>query len=89
MPTPINDYDVTQAMLTYGGSFVEALAKAFRAADARNQARIKEAFADYWQQYADLRRQVMASPLSAEEQAEKDAERRALKGYSDSERERV
>lgn len=74
----ITDYDVTQAMLTYGGSFIEKLARAFRAADARNQARIKDAFADYWQEYT----LVVFS-------ADKDAEMRSLRGLSDAEKARI
>lgn len=89
MPREITDYDVTQAMLTYGGSFVEKLALLFRAADPVNQARIKNAFPDYWLQYMELRQLEMARPLSPEEQAEKDAEMRSIRGLSDDEKARI
>lgn len=82
----INDYDVTQAMLTYGGSFVEQLARTWRAADPANRLRIKAAFPDYWKNYAELRAREMARPLTPEEQAEKDAEMRSMRGYSDDEK---
>lgn len=53
MSTP-TDYQIVTAMLTYGGSFVKALAAAFRAADATNQARLKAAFPEIVEQYREL-----------------------------------
>ncbi len=47
------DYDITEAMLLYGGSFVEALAMAFRKADVSNEIRIKAAFPEYWREYRE------------------------------------
>lgn len=49
-----NDMDIIEAMEKYGGSFVAALAGAARRADATNLAKLKQAFAEYWQQYADM-----------------------------------
>jgi hypothetical protein len=48
------DYEVTEAMIVYGGSFVSALGKLFRLADSDNEARLKAAFPEYWQRYAAL-----------------------------------
>lgn len=50
------DFDITEAMLRMGGSFVQALAVAFRAADRANHARLKHAFPEYWTKYRDLAR---------------------------------
>jgi hypothetical protein len=50
----MTDYQIVDAMLTYGGSFVQSLAQAWRCADAQNQARLKAAFPDYWDHYREL-----------------------------------
>lgn len=46
-----DDLKVVQAMESYGGSFVRALAKACYQADQYNLERIKKHFADYWDEY--------------------------------------
>ena len=46
-----SEYDVIEAMERFGGSFVSALAKAWRAADEINKAKLREAFPNYWEQY--------------------------------------
>ena len=46
------DYKTIQAMLTFGGRFVKALAHAARCADATNLAKIKECWADEWDRYS-------------------------------------
>jgi hypothetical protein len=48
------DHEVIDTMLLLGGNFVQHLARAFCAADAVNQQRLKLAFADEWQRYAEL-----------------------------------
>lgn len=48
------DNDVVWAMETYGGSFVKALAAAARCADAINLEKLKLAFPEYWQRYAEM-----------------------------------
>ena len=48
------DYDVTLAMVKFGGSFVEALGRAAQAADDLNLARIKNAFPEVWAQYLNM-----------------------------------
>lgn len=53
MPTT-TDYDTTDAMLRFGGSFVKQLATLYRLADDDNQQRIKTAWPEYWAKYADL-----------------------------------
>jgi hypothetical protein len=50
----VTDDQIVEAMIVYGGSFVEKLGLAYRQADYINQGRLKRAFPDYWQQYADL-----------------------------------
>jgi hypothetical protein len=55
----VNDYEIVQAMQTYGGSFVQALATAFQCADHQHQARLKAAFPELWQQYDDLARRAL------------------------------
>lgn len=51
MPT---DYDVIQCMYRYGGGFVRTLAQLFEKGDPENQRRIKAAWPEYWQQYAEM-----------------------------------
>ena len=49
--TEVDDYAVMEMMRRYGGSFVQRLADAFRAADLQNQRRLKAAFPEYWATY--------------------------------------
>jgi hypothetical protein len=42
---------VIEEMELYGGSFVEALATAFRRADQKNFEKLKAAFPEIWNQY--------------------------------------
>jgi hypothetical protein len=48
------DYWTLEAMSKYGGSFVQALAVAYRRADDVNRARLLAAFPDYFAEYATL-----------------------------------
>lgn len=50
--TVVNDEQVIHAMETHGGSFVRALARAARAADVDNFAKLKAAFPELWADYA-------------------------------------
>lgn len=50
----ITDDDIADAMLAYGGSFVELLAALWRQADPENRARIKASWPEYWNQYKEL-----------------------------------
>lgn len=53
MADDVTDFDITDAMISFGGGFAAALAGAFRRADEINQARIKMAFPELWEQYAE------------------------------------
>jgi hypothetical protein len=52
--TPDADAVIVEAMLKYGGSFVQALAHAWQRGDRINRLRLQGAFQDYWAHYADL-----------------------------------
>jgi hypothetical protein len=45
-----------EAMLTFGGSFVQALARAWQAADYRNRAKLFAAFEDLFTEYEEMAR---------------------------------
>jgi len=47
-----HEYKVVNNMANFGGSFVKALAEAFRRADPINFVKLKNAFAEYWEEYA-------------------------------------
>jgi len=49
-----DDYAITEAMITYGGSFNAGLGRLFRVADDVNQAKLKAAFPEYWITYREL-----------------------------------
>lgn len=51
MSTQTDDWPILDAMLRYGGSFVQALGKAAMRADAENYARLRAAFPDLWKEY--------------------------------------
>lgn len=48
---PAKDERVVQAMETYGGSFVKALAKCLHHADVINYEKLRTTFPDYFNQY--------------------------------------
>jgi hypothetical protein len=48
---PVTEWEVSQAMIRYGGSFVQALGRAFAVADSGNQARLRVAFPELWAEY--------------------------------------
>jgi len=48
------DYEILEAMSTYGGSFVKSLAQTARFADSENYAKLKAAFPDIWDSYQDF-----------------------------------
>jgi len=48
------DYKTVEAMEKYGGSFVQALARAIRCADDINFNKIKISFPEYWKQYEEM-----------------------------------
>ena len=50
----MTDWDVVEAMRTYGGSFVQALAVCYQRADVENQHRLRDAFPEIWVEYQQL-----------------------------------
>ena len=48
------DWEITEAMIRYGGSFVHGLGRLFRMADATNKAKLQTAFPEYWIKYRDI-----------------------------------
>ena len=50
----MRDEDTIGAMMTFGGGFVEQLARLYQSADANNRARIQAAWPEYWQRYTEL-----------------------------------
>ena len=49
----LTDFQITETMIDKGGGFVSRLGQLFRHADDANKAILKEAFAGYWDAYAD------------------------------------
>ena len=45
---PVTEYDVTKAMMTYGGGFVSGLGKLYCQADAENRRRLQRASRSWW-----------------------------------------
>ena len=54
----INDRDVARCMVEYGGSFVAKLGSAALAADPSNMKKLRDAFPDYWANYARMAQQL-------------------------------
>lgn len=54
----ITDRDVARTMVEYGGSFVSKLGAAALAADPANLKKIRDAFPDYWANYAKMAAQI-------------------------------
>lgn len=50
----MSDFEITEAMICFGGGFVSGLGRLWRQADTDNRARLKAAFPEYWHQYAEL-----------------------------------
>lgn len=46
------DYKTLDNMSKYGGSFVKSLSETFRRADAKNFAKLKKVFSEYWERYS-------------------------------------
>ena len=51
---------VAEAMIKYGGGFCERLGRALKLADPDNASRIKRAFPEYWEKYAELAAEKLA-----------------------------
>lgn len=54
----INDRDVARTMVEYGGNFVSKLGAAALAADPSNMKKLRDAFPDYWAEYARMAQQI-------------------------------
>jgi hypothetical protein len=62
-------WHVTEAMIIYGGGFVQGLGRLFRSADADNQKRLIAAFPEYFKEYTAIARQresQLESPVAAD-----------------------
>ncbi len=46
-----NHHEIVRSMLNYGGSFVNAFARAWQAADMENKERLQAAFPDLFERY--------------------------------------
>jgi hypothetical protein len=66
MNTVPTDHQIIDAMLMFGGSFVCALAKAYRQADSDNQRTLREAFPELWTQYRDPAMHARIAQVRAE-----------------------
>lgn len=60
----MSDYEIVATMQRYGGSFARAIAEAAQRADEMNLARLKGAFPELWQEYADMTRLVRAGRMA-------------------------
>lgn len=54
----ITDRDVARTMVEYGGSFVSKLGAAALVADPSNLKKIRDAFPEYWANYAKMAAQI-------------------------------
>ena len=54
----ITDRDVARGMVEYGGSFVSKLGAAALTADPSNMKKLRDAFPDYWANYARMAQQL-------------------------------
>lgn len=54
----MNDRQIINTMIEYGGSFVRKLGAAALVADPENLAKIKATWPDYWSQYARMAKQL-------------------------------
>lgn len=54
----MNDRQIINTMMEYGGSFVRKLGAAALVADQQNLNRIKATWPEYWSQYARMAKQL-------------------------------
>jgi hypothetical protein len=54
----MNDRQIINTMMEYGGSFVRKLGAAALVADTENLAKIKQTWPDYWAQYSRMAKQL-------------------------------
>ena len=53
---PVTDFEMAEAMRTFGGSFVQCLGRAWHHADEVNRAKILSTWADECERYRELAR---------------------------------
>lgn len=56
VPDPVTDYEMAQAMIFFGGSFVRMLGQLWHRADEENRAIILAAWPGYVEEYRELAR---------------------------------
>ena len=61
----MTEWEITEAMIVYGGSFVSMLGKLYRLADTDNRARLRQAFPEYWAEYIELAQLLVRQKLDA------------------------
>lgn len=54
MQVRTSEYEITEAMLTFGGGFIQQLARCIRASDERNKRTLIAAFPEYMTQYDEI-----------------------------------
>lgn len=52
------EFEITEAMIIYGGSFVQSLGRLVRQADEDNKRRLVAAFPEYFEKYRELARML-------------------------------
>lgn len=52
-------YKITDAMINFGGSFVQALGKFWRKADSSNKEKLETAFLEYFEKYETIAKNVI------------------------------
>jgi hypothetical protein len=52
----VTEYEIVEAMVRFGGSFVQQLGRLIRLADADNKRRLVEAFPEYIEEYREIAR---------------------------------
>jgi hypothetical protein len=54
MRAKTSEWEITEAMIIYGGSFVQGLGRLWRQADSDNKRKLLTAFRDYFEKYDEL-----------------------------------
>ena len=52
----MSDHEITEAMIAYGGGFVQCLGRLYRQADLINRATLVSAFKHYFDEYTEIAR---------------------------------
>lgn len=64
----MTDHEIVQALQHYGGSFAQAIARAFLVADDLNRETLRHAFMDLFREYAEIAR-VQAARVTPKAEA--------------------